>query len=176
MTPALDRLALKLVIGLGCLLLLALLVQDRNRWKAKTAHYAQQLAGERAAHVATVANYRAAADQARRTDAANAARVKAEQADINQRSKHDFESRIAAARAAAQRLRGDQGAATDSGGGGAAPLPALPAAAGRAAQGPGDHRLSDQERLTATEQAIQLDALIEWVMEQGRVRTGSGDD
>jgi hypothetical protein len=61
MTPALDRLALKLVIGLGCLLLLALLVQDRNRWKAKTAHYAEQLAGERAAHVATIANYRTAA-------------------------------------------------------------------------------------------------------------------
>ena len=64
MTPALDRLALKLVIGLGCLLLLALLVQDRNRWKAKTAHYAQLLAGERAAFSATVTNYRAAADQA----------------------------------------------------------------------------------------------------------------
>jgi hypothetical protein len=175
-TPALDRLALKLVIGLGCVLLLALLVQDRNRWKAKTAYFAQLLAGERAAHSATVANYRAAADQARRADAANIARVEATQAQINQRSKHDYQSRIAAARAAGQRLRGHQGAAADPGGGPAAPVPGLPAAAGRAAQDPGDHRLSDQERLTATEQAIQLDALIEWVVEQSRVRTGDGED
>ena len=167
MIPMPNRLAMKLVIALGCVLLLALLVQDRNRWKAKTAHYAEQLAGERAAHSATVANYRAAA---------NAARVKAEQTAINQRSKHDYQSRIAAARAADQRLRGDQDPATGSGGGRAAPVPGLPAAAGRAAEGPGDHRLSDRERLTATEQAIQLDALIEWVTAQSRVRTaGAGD-
>ncbi len=176
MTPALDRLALKLVIGVGCALLLALLVQDRNRWKAKTAHYAAQLAGERAAHSATVANYRAAAEHARRADAANAARVQAEQAQINQRSKHDFESRIAAARAADQRLRGNQAAATGSGRGGASPVPGLPAAAGRIAQAAGDHRLSDRERLTATEQAIQLDALIDWVAAQGRVRIDGTED
>ena len=176
MTPALNRLALKLAIGLGCVLLLALLVQDRNRWKAKTVHYVQLLAGERAAHSATVANYRVAADQARLADAANAARVKTEQAAINQRSKHDYQSRIATARAAGRRLRQHQSAAADPGGGPAASVPGLPAAAGRAAQGPGDHRLSDQERLTATEQAIQLDALIEWVVEQSRVRTGDGED
>jgi hypothetical protein len=146
-----DRLALKLIIGIGCALLLALLVQDRNRWKAKTAHYAEQLAGERAAHAATIANYRAAADQARRADAANAARVKAEQAAINERSKH-------------------------RGGGRAAPLPGLSAAAGRAAEATGEDRLSDQERLIATEQAIQLDALIQWVIDQGQVRTGEPAD
>ncbi len=176
MTPALDRLALKLVIGVCCVLLLALLVQDRNRWKAKTAHYAEQLAGERAAHSATVANYRAAAEQARRADAANAARVQAEQAQINQRSKHDFESRIAAARAADQRLRGNQAAATGSGVGGTAPVPRLPAAAGRVAQAAGDYRLSDRERLTATEQAIQLDALIDWVAAQTRIRIDGTED
>ena len=171
-----DRLALKLIIGIGCALLLALLVQDRNRWKAKTSHYSQLLAGERAAHAGTVANYRAAAERARRADAANAARVKAEQAAINQRSKHDFESRIAAARAADQRLRRDQGAAADPGGGRAAPLPGLSAAAGRAAEATGENRLSDQERLIATEQAIQLDALIHWVIAQGRIRTSGGED
>jgi hypothetical protein len=176
MSPALERLALKLVIGLGCVLLLALLVQDRNRWKAKTAHYAELLAGERAAHSATVANYRAAVEQARRTDAANAARVKAEQAVINETSKHDYQSRIVAARTAAQRLRGNRAAAADPRRGGATPVPGLPGAAGRAAEAAGDHRLSDQERLTATEQAIQLDALIEWVEAQGRVRTGGAGD
>ena len=169
MTPALDRLALKLVIGLGCLLLLALLVQDRNRWKAKTAHYAQQLAGERAAHVATVANYRAAADQARRTDAANAARVKADQAAINERTADDFQNRIAVARAAARSLRRTAGPATDPGGGGTTAVPGLPAAAPGAAESSADDRLSQPERLIATEQAIQLDELIKWVRAQGEV-------
>jgi len=40
MIPISDRLALRLVIGIGCALLLALLVHDRNRWKAKTEDYA----------------------------------------------------------------------------------------------------------------------------------------
>ncbi|HJS40903.1 MAG TPA: hypothetical protein VJ763_05815, partial [Sphingomicrobium sp.] len=64
-------------------MLLALLVQDRNRWKAKASHYAEVLAGERAAHLATQANYSAAAERARQADAANAARVKASQAAIS---------------------------------------------------------------------------------------------
>ena len=171
-----DRLALKLIIGIGCALLLALLVQDRNRWKAKTAHYAEVLAGERSAHSATVAGYRAAAEQARRADAANAARVSAEQAAINHRSKHDYQSRIAAARAAAERLHGNQAAATDPGRGGAPPVPGVPTAAGGAAEAAGEIGLSDAERLVATEQAIQLDALIDWVVAQSRVRTGDAAD
>lgn len=171
-----SRLALKLVIGIGCALLLALLLHDRNRWKAKTAHYAEILAGERAAHSATVAGFRAAAEQARRADAANAVRVKSEQAAINHRSKHDYQSRIAVVRAAADRLRGSQGAAADPGRGGATLVPGLPSAAARAAEAAREDRFSDADRLTATEQAVQLDALIEWVVAQSRVRTGEEPD
>ena len=175
MTAAAERLALKLVVGLGCVMLLALLVQDRNRWKQKSAHYAALLSGERAAHEASLANVRAAAAQARLDDAANAARVRAAQDAINERTLHDFETRMAAARAAGERLRrGSQAAAAGAGGGGTAPVPGLPASPGGAAQAAGEDRLPDADRLIATEQAIQLDELILWVREQAGVER-SGD-
>ena len=165
-----HSLALKLVAAIGCVLMLTLLIHDRNRWKAKTAHYAELLSGERAAHSATVANYRLAAEQARRSDAENAARVKAEQAAINERTAYDFTTRIAAARARAGELRRRARATeADPGGGGAAPVPGLSAPARGAAQAAGEDRLSQQDRLIATEQAIQLDELINWVRSQAKV-------
>lgn len=172
----LSAASLKLIIAIACALLLALLIHDRNRWKAKTSHYAELLAGERAAHAGTVANYRAAADQARRADAANAARVRAEQGAINERTSHDYQSRIAAARAAAGRLRGDEAAGAAAGAGRAAPVPGLSAATGTAAEAAGQDRLPHPERLIATEQAIQLDELILWVRAQGGVRVSDSPD
>ncbi len=166
MIPSPSRLALKLAIGISCVLLLVLLVHDRNHWKSKTAHYAEQLSAERSAHAATVANYRAAAERARREDATNVARVTAAQAGINERIVHDLESRIAAARAVAGRLRGNTQISTGAGGGGGAPVPVVSASAPRVAEATGEDRLSQSERLTATEQAIQLDELIKWVRQQ----------
>jgi len=190
MIPIPNKLALKLIIGIACALLLALLIHDRNQWKAKTAHYAELLSAERGAHAATVAGYHAAAERARLADAANAARVAAEQGAINERSKHDFESRIAAARAAAERLRHDQDAAADPGGRRAAHVPDLSAAAARPAQAAGENRFPEQDErarrdlgalrpedaLIATEQAIQLDELIKWVRAQAAIdQVGSED-
>ena len=173
MIPMSSRLALKLALGLAAALLLALLVHDRNRWKAKTSHYAELLAGERAAHAATVANYRVAAEQARLADAANVRRVAARQASISKRTEDDYENRIAAARAAAGRLFGKPGAAADPGRGRGAPVPALSVAAGSPAQAAGEDGFSHAERLTATEQAIQLDELIQWVRQQAEVEVSS---
>lgn len=162
----------KLIIGIACALLLALLVHDRNRWKAKTSHYAELLAAERGAHAATAASFRAATERARLADAANAARVKAAQAAISERTAHDYEDRIAAARAAAERLRRNSHAArADPGPGGAATVPGLPVAAQGAARAAGENRFSEEDRLIATEQAIQLDELINWVRQQAAVET-----
>lgn len=170
MIPVPDRLVLKLVIGIGSLLMLALLIQDRNHWKAKTGHYAELLAAERGAHAGTAANYRAAAELARQADRENAARVKFEQTAINERSAHDFESRIVAARAADLRLRlRPEAAAADPGGIRGAPVPVVPAAAGRPAQATGEDGFPRSDRLIATEQAIQLDELIKWVTAQAKV-------
>jgi hypothetical protein len=48
-------------------------------------------------------------------------------------------------------------------------VPGLPAAAGGAHQAAGQDGLSQADQLIATEQAIQLDELIEWVRQQHSV-------
>lgn len=160
----------KLAIGILCAMALALVIHDRNRWKSLATLRQQQTVIEKAAHLATVANYRAAADRARQADLANAARVERDQSAINERTADDFEMRIAAARARASGLqRHAGGAATDPRYGGAADLSALPAASGKPAQAPGEARLPVADRLVATEQAIQLDELIKWVKRQHRI-------
>jgi len=171
MTAIPPGLSLKLVVAIGCALLLALLIHDRNRWKSTAALRQQQVVAEKAAHFATAANYRAAAEQARRQDAENLARVKASQAAINERTRDDFESRIAAARARVGELRQQAGrAAADTGRGGAATVPVLSASAPGASEAAGEDRLPDFDALIATEQAIQLDELIKWVRRQAGVR------
>lgn len=144
------------------------LVQSRDGWRQKSRANAALYRQGEAAHAATVANYRAAADEARRQDAANLARVEAGQAQINERTANDFETRIASARALADRLRKQAAAATaNPGDGGAAPVPGIPVAAEGASQGAGENGLPDSDALIATEQAIQLDELIKWTRRQG---------
>lgn len=162
--------ALKLAIGIACALAVALMIGDRNRWKSIAALRQQQVVAEKAAHLATIANYRAAAAQAREADAINAGRVRIEQARINERISDDFESRIAMARARSGRLQQQrQSAAADPRGGRAQAVPGLPIAPGGAAEGAGESRLPSSDGLIATEQAIQLDELIRWVRAQAGV-------
>jgi hypothetical protein len=147
------------------------LVQSRDHWRDEARGNATLYQQAQAASAVTVANYRAAADQARREDAANVARAQAEQAAISERTTDDFESRIASARALADRLRKQAGsAAADPGAGRAAPVPGLSVAAAGTAQAAIQDRLSFADRQLATEQAIQLDELIKWVRQQHAVR------
>jgi hypothetical protein len=146
------------------------LIQSRDHWRDEARANDKLFHAEQAARAATAANYRAAAEQARRDDAQNLARVEAEQVQINERTENDFESRIASARADARRLREQaSAAAADPGARGNAPVPGLPATAGAVAEGADEDRLSQSERLIATEQAIQLDELIKWVKAQAAV-------
>lgn len=176
MIPLRSGLALKLVAAACAALLLALLVHDRNRWKGVATLRQEQLVAEKHAHSATVANYSAAAERARREDGENAARVKATQDAINERTADEFETRIAAARAAAERLRLDSGPASDPGSSPASTVPVLSAAAQRAVEAAGEGGLSRSDRLLATEQAIQLDELIKWVRRQAAVPVNGGSD
>ncbi|MEJ7777648.1 MAG: hypothetical protein WKF52_09770 [Sphingomicrobium sp.] len=154
----------KLAIGILCALALALVVHDRNRWKSVAALRQQQVVVEKAAHSATIAYYRAAADRARQADQANVARVKRDQSAINERTADDFEKRIDAARARASGLQRQAGGpAADPGAGGTAHMSALSPAPGKPAEAPGEGGLPVADRLLATEQAIQLDELIDWV-------------
>lgn len=167
-------------IGLAAAAILAVMLGmariDARHWKKQSARFEQLYRAATAAHATSVAAMRAAREQARAADAANSARVRSAQSAINERTSNDFEVRLADARARAQRMRDRAVAADGSGGGRDAPMPGLSAAPARIAQAPGQNRLSrpalgTDDALVATEQAIQLDALIAWVRAQAAVRT-----
>lgn len=159
-----------LAVSIALGLLLVIQKGETRHWKKESGRFEQLYAQEQAALAATVTNYRTAAEQARASDQANSERVAAEQNAINERISSDYEARLAAARAAAQRLRlQSQTSAADPGRGGAAPVPQLSAAPGGPPQAAGEDRLPQSDALTATEQAIQLDELIKWIRRQAAV-------
>jgi len=157
-------------VGVFVALLLAIGVQTWrvSSLKADVETARDKTAATQAAFDTTVANYRAAAERARAADAANVARVKAEQDTITKEIVDDFQTRLADARARAERLR-TAAAATDSSGGRDAPVPAPSAATGGTGQATGQGGLSGADALIATENSLQLMALIDWVEAQSRV-------
>ena len=136
----------------------------------QSGRFEQLYRAEQAASPRTVANYRAAAETARAADRANAARVAAAQRDITERTTHEFETRLADARARAPRLRLATPAAADRGGGRSSACARPSRCPRRAAQAAGQNRFPHSDRLIATEQAIQLDELIKWVNAQAAVK------
>jgi hypothetical protein len=161
------------IAGIAASLFLALLLilqkGETRHWKKQSGQFEQLYRSEQAAFAGTVANYRAAADAARAADKANADHVAARQQTINERTTHEFEARLAAARAAARRLRLDAQAAAHPGAGANASMPGFPAAAAGAPQTAHQNGFSQADQLTATEQAIQLDELIRWVRAQAAI-------
>jgi hypothetical protein len=156
---------------LGLILLLALQKGETRRWRNESARQERLHEAARTAHAETIANYRAASAAARAADRANADRVAAEQRAITERTVHDFETRLADARARAQRLHVEaRSAAADPRGSGAPAMPGLSASAEGIAEAAAQDGLSRPDALIATEQAIQLDALIEWVRLQHGVQ------
>ena len=159
-----------LAVALAMLLLLLLQKGETRHWRKQSGQFEQLYARERDAFAATVASYRLAAEQARAADHANLTRVTAEQRAISERTSNDYQARLAAAHALAQRLRGQAaGSAADLRTGGTAAMPRLPAPAVGAPESARENRFSNSDRLTATEQAIQLDELVKWVKAQATV-------
>jgi hypothetical protein len=158
-----------IAVSLALGLLLVIQKAETRHWKKLSAGFEELYREEQSSFAKTVADYRVAAEQARAADEANSHRVASEQAAINERTEHDFEARLAAARAAAQRLQLDAQASAGPGAGRNAPMPRLSAAAGGAHEAAREDRLPQDDRLTATEQAVQLDALIKWVRAQAAV-------
>ncbi|MGZ2412104.1 hypothetical protein ACUXST_001525 [Sphingomonas sp. F9_3S_D5_B_2] len=152
---------------------------DAQHWRKESDRFEKLYGDEQLAFAKTTAAYREAAETARAEDRANAERVASEQSAINERTEDDFETRLAAARLAADRLRRNSPAGpADRGAGGAAPMPGLPAAATSATESAGRDglpatSLDDDDALIATEQAIQLDELIKWVKRQAAVDPNS---
>jgi hypothetical protein len=167
-------LSLQGIAGIAAALaLLSLLVVQKvetRHWRKQSGQYEQLYRAEQAASAQTVANYRAAAVAARAADAAAAEHVRAQQQVITERIAYDYQTRLAAARDLAKRLRFAAGApAAHPCGRGTPAMSSLPAGACGAAQTAGQDRLPDADALIATEQALQLDALIRWVRAQAAV-------
>ena len=127
----------------------------------------------------TVSNLQEAARKAASTQQANLARVASERAENDQKVLHDYQDRLAALRTRYERLQ-PQAAAADPGLSGAIDMPTGMEGSGRIAEASDDTGLpttrtcapmSLYERLVASEQAEQLNSLIDAVEMQAAIRT-----
>ncbi|MFN3990037.1 MAG: hypothetical protein ACK4IS_07245 [Erythrobacter sp.] len=132
---------------------------------------------ERSANAGTVNAFIAATHQAQAEAEANAARVAREQEIITDAISRDHSADLAALSARYERLlQSAQRAAIHSGSAGAAGVPGLPGAASPADAASGQDRLPAtgvmalDDAFTASVQALQLDALIDWIERQQAVR------
>jgi hypothetical protein len=154
--------------------------------RAEAQHYSKLYQAEVSARAADQASVRQATATAQAADAANVARVQTAQATITKQVSDDYDKQIADARARAADLADQlasvqQHAKTADGGGSVKAVPAVSAATGSADGASGDQGLSGssgdaasramtvQERLAATETAIRLMALQDWVRGQAGV-------
>ena len=158
-----------LAASAGLALLLILAKVDARHWRKQSAQFEQSYHGEQAAFARTVADYRAAADAARAADRAAAERVAAEQRQINERAIDDYQARLTAVRDRAQRLQQRLAATADSCTGRSASMSGVAPAPCGIVEAAGEDGLPAADALVATEQAIQLDELINWVRAQGSV-------
>ncbi|HEY5713306.1 MAG TPA: hypothetical protein VIT38_15530, partial [Allosphingosinicella sp.] len=129
------------------------------------------LAREKAAAALFAAQVRAAAEHIRADMAARALDVERRQTQVTKEVSNEYQNRIRDLdrRVAALRLRERTAAENPGGAGRPAGLPVLPDAAGGPDAAAGDHGLSLQQRVIATEQAIRLEELQNWVRRQGEV-------
>lgn len=150
---------------LQCAMIVAL-VACAWLWRANS-HLRDGIKAERAAHAQTQANFRKAQDEAEAKQKANLARVAKAQEDITHETVTDYRARLADLHARYDRLRA-QGNRSASGND---RLPAVSDTASRVDEAPGEDGLPAADALIASEQALQLDALINWVEAQSKVET-----
>ncbi len=143
---------------------LALLVACAWLWRANNGLH-DSLKAERARYAETVASFRDAQAKAELAQKANLARVSIQQRNITDETLDGYNRRVADLRARYKRLL-EQGNRSASGNAG---LPAVPNATSGTDAAAQQDGLSSADALTASEQALQLDALITWVERQAKV-------
>lgn len=170
------------IVGAGWLWAMAITIPGL---RADLAASAKLVEATQIAHLGTITNFIDASAKAQADAKANALRVKAEQEEITDAKLATYRADLADLRARFGRLRA-RGAATDPRRADPAGLPAAGNAPGRTGQAPGEDRLPAagvmgagltlEDALIASEQALQLNALIDWVEAQSAVRfTPEGD-
>ncbi len=147
---------------LGLVLALVIVKIQRDAARVKTEQ--TQLAFDR-----TVENYRRAREAAARLDMANVARVSRDQQVITEKVSNDYEKDLLAARLRADALRLSLANTINSSRSRAENLPRTGTTAERADDKTAEDGFSVGDRLIATEQAIQLDALQTWVQAQAQI-------
>ena len=143
-----------------------LLVACAWLWRANNG-LEDTIKAERARYAQTMASFRDAQAKAELAQKANLARVSIQQRTITDETLDDYNRRVAVLRARYQRLL-SQGNRSASGN---AAMPAIPDATGRIDEAADENGLPAADALTASEQALQLDALITWVERQAKVET-----
>ncbi|MES2903996.1 MAG: hypothetical protein V4696_07410 [Pseudomonadota bacterium] len=138
-----------------------------GNWEEKANSETAHADAIQAAFDETVEDYRQASEAAQRAAVANVERVEAEQERITENVTTDYRARIADARARYERLRAQ--ARSNSGSPDATGMPSAsdPASGIDGATEP--NGLSDAERLEATEIALRLEALQDWVRQTSAV-------
>ena len=123
---------------------------------------------EEAAYAQFVADVKAKTELARISDAANKARVERDQIQVTQEISSDYQNDLAALRRRYdERLR--LNAKANPGSGRSPSVPGVPGAAVRPDETSGEAGLPLADALIASEQAVQLKALQEWVRGQASV-------
>ena len=160
-----------------------------------TTHEAERDAA-RMAHAKTKTEYREAQADAARQEADRIDRVRQQQKEVTNAIESDYRRQLADLGARAERLRKQLRSRTGAGGAPTGePGPTLPDPAGRTDRAPGDRRLpptggepadigpfgrTPEEQLErdiiATGQALQLDALIDWVIAQSAIDPNAAPD
>lgn len=171
------------IVGLLVVLVAHWLVLDpavrdaRDKAVSQLAKARTDLKAEQDAHATTIRNHEQAAAQAAAVQAANLTRVAAEQDAESERIASAYQNDLAALRTRyddiAARLR-QAASAAGSSVPAAVHVPGPGESAGRASQASGDQGLPAaactsmtlDERFVASAQALQLDALIDWVEAQ----------
>ena len=158
-----EGLIATLVVGIA-LLAMKVEVRTAERDTARTG-----LAAERQAHQQTVINYRAASAEAQRQATDNVNRVKAEQAQITERTRNEYQARLADVDARYDRVRAQLAARADLGSSDPAPVSLVRDATCRAYGGGSCDELLAKLKI-AERQAWSLIALRKWARDQALVR------
>ena len=150
---------LALMLGLA-LLAKAGEARRADKWQARAR-------AEIAAHTLTIANVRAAAEKARADDAAHARRVERDQSKVSEEVSRDYQEQLLALRRRYDALRVRLGKTpANPGGAGSAPVPCVPGSSGRSDGAACQDGLPAENALIASEIALRLKALQDWVTGQ----------
>jgi hypothetical protein len=127
----------------------------------------QQIREEKAAHKLTIANVRAAAEKARADDAAHARRVERDQTNVSEEVSRDYQDQLVDLRRRYHALRMRLGKApADTGTAGGEAVPGLSGSSRRSDGAAGQDGLPAEDALAASEIALRLKALQEWISGQ----------